>query len=70
EYLERFPEGEQAGVVRERLESLADNLYGEVVLYQGVGDHVKALERIQLILTHAPLSKAAEQLREQAVFEG
>lgn len=69
-YLKRFPEGEQAGVVRERLEKLADDLYGEVVLYQGVGDHVKALERIRMILTHAPLSKAAEQLRENAVFEG
>jgi predicted Zn-dependent protease len=68
-YLKRYPESEHGEVVRERLEALANNLYGEVVLYQEVGDHVKALERIQLILTHAPLSHAAEQLREQAVFE-
>mgnify|MGYP001051288823 CR=1 FL=1 len=33
--------------VRERLELLAMNLYGEVVLYQGIGDSLKALERIQ-----------------------
>lgn len=69
DYLKRYPDAGQADVVRQRLEALADNLYGEVVLYQGVGDHVKALERIQLILTHAPLSRAAERLREQAVFE-
>ena len=25
-----------------------DNLYGEVVLYQGVGDNVKALERMNV----------------------
>lgn len=70
EYLKRYPDTEHSEAVRERLEALANNLYGEVVLYQGVGDHVKALERIQLILTHAPTSQAAEQLREQAVFEG
>jgi len=41
-----------------------------VVLYQGLGDHVKALERIRLILTHAPLSHAAEMLRERADLDG
>ena len=66
EYLRRFPAAEHADQVRERLETLAQNLYGEVVLYQGVGDHVKALDRIQQILTHAPLSRAAESLRERA----
>ncbi len=68
EYLHRYPEGAHAEQVRERLDALAQNLYGEVVLYQGVGDHAKALERIQQILTHAPTSSAAEALREQAVL--
>ncbi|MEM7350061.1 MAG: M48 family metalloprotease [Acidobacteriota bacterium] len=66
EYLKRFPSGDHADQIRQRLDALAQNLYGEVVLYQGVGDHVKALDRIQKILTHAPLSKAAEALRERA----
>ncbi len=69
EYLRRFPAGDHADQVRERLEALAQNLYGEVVLYQGLGDHVTALDRIQQILTHAPLSKAAEALRERAVLD-
>lgn len=68
-YLRRYPDGEHAEPVRQRLETLAQNLYGEVVLYQGVGDHVKALERIQKILTLAPDTAAAESLRERAVFE-
>ena len=54
--------------VIERLNILADNLYGEVVLYQSVGDSVKAMERINKILTHAPLSPAAEKLRDRAVL--
>jgi Zn-dependent protease with chaperone function len=69
EYLKRYPDGTHIEAVNERLEVLAKNLYGEVVLYQGVGDHVKALERIQQILTHAPLTRAAEMLREKAVFD-
>jgi len=69
EYLHRYPDGEMAQPVRKRLEALAQNLYGEVVLYQGLGDHVKALERIQLILDHAPQSRAAAMLRDQAVLE-
>ncbi len=40
--------------VIERLNVLADNLYGEVVLYQSMGDSVKAMERINKILTNAP----------------
>ena len=52
-----------------RLEKLAQNLYGEVVLYQNIGDHVKALERIQKILEHAPMTPAAEALREKAVLD-
>lgn len=70
EYLRRFPEGEYTGTVTERLETLADKLYNEMVLYRAVGDDAEALERIQAILEHAPLSKAAQQLREQAVLEG
>lgn len=55
--------------VHERQEQLAQNLYGEVVLYQGLGDHVKALERIQKILTHASETTAAELLRDRAVLD-
>ncbi|MEE8523323.1 MAG: M48 family metallopeptidase [Thermoanaerobaculia bacterium] len=69
DYLRQYPDGEHASAVGERLEALARNLYGEVVLYQGVGDHVKALERIQQILTHAPQSQAAESLRDRAVVD-
>jgi predicted Zn-dependent protease len=70
EYLRRYPSGAVAGPVAEHLDSLAEKLYGEVVLYRGVGDSMKALDRIQQILTHAPLSPAAERLRERAVLEG
>ncbi len=69
EYLRRFPTGDHVEQVQERLDELAENLYGEVVLYQGVGDHVKALDRIQQILAHAPMSRAAEALRERADLE-
>ncbi|HXU34468.1 MAG TPA: M48 family metalloprotease [Thermoanaerobaculia bacterium] len=68
EYLHRYPEGIHVAVVMERLNKLADDLYGEVVLYQGVGETVKALDRIQRILTHAPLSPAAAKLRDHAVI--
>lgn len=68
EYLRRYPEGPYVVPVIERLNVLADNLYGEVVLYQSVGDTVKAMERINKILTHAPLSPAAEKLRDRAVL--
>ncbi len=67
EYIHRYPEGIHVPVVMERLNKLADDLYGEVVLYQGVGETVKALDRIQRILTHAPLSPAAAKLRDHAV---
>ena len=70
DYLRKFPDGDAAGLVEMRLERLADELYGEVVLYRGVGDTMKALERIQQILTHAPLTPAAERLRDRAVLEG
>jgi tetratricopeptide (TPR) repeat protein len=68
EYLRRFPEGHHVPDVLNRLNVLADNLYTEVVLYQGMGDSVKAMERINKILTHAPLSPAAERLRDRAVI--
>jgi predicted Zn-dependent protease len=70
EYLRRYPDGELAATVTARLNSLADDLYAEVVLYQGVGDSVKALDRINQILTHAPASPAAEQIRDRAVVRG
>jgi hypothetical protein len=68
-FIKRFPDNELAPAVTKRLESLAQNLYGEVVLYQGIGDHVKALERIQQILEHAPLTPAAEALRRKVLNE-
>ena len=68
-YLESFPAGEWAVVINKRLNRLAEKLHGEVILYQTVGDHVKGIERIQQILTHAPNSPAAERLRERMVLE-
>jgi Zn-dependent protease with chaperone function len=69
DYLRRYPDGPYIVPVIERLNVLADNLYGEVVLYQSVGDAVKAMERINKILTDAPLSPAAAKLRDRAVLE-
>lgn len=66
EYLRRFPEGEYVVTVLNRLNVLADNLHAEVVLYQSMGDSVKAMDRINKILTHAPLSPAAQRLRDHA----
>lgn len=67
-YLERFPDGDHVRAVGERLNVLAENLYGEIVLYQSVGDHVRAIERIQQILTHAPASSAAQKLLDRVVL--
>lgn len=69
EYLRRFPDASQETVVIERINSLAEGLLAEVYLYQAVGDSVKAIERINKILNHAPTSPAAERLRDRAVFE-
>lgn len=69
EYLQRFPSGAHREAVTARVNSLAEELYTEVVLYQGVGDNAKALDRIQKILTHAPASRAAALIRENAVIE-
>lgn len=68
DYLRRFPDGAHVATVVGRLNVLADNLYGEIVLYQSMGDSVRAIERINKILTHAPLSPAAEKLRDSAVL--
>ena len=70
EYLKQFPSTVYAAEVNERLDQLANEMLGELLLYQAVGDTVKALERIREILTHAPLSPAADRLRERAVLEG
>ncbi len=69
EYLKRYPSGAFREAVTSRVNSLAEELYTEVVLYQGVGDSAKAVERIQKILTYAPASRAAAQIRESAVIE-
>jgi TolA-binding protein len=69
DYLRRFPDGTAVEAVRARIDSLAEKLYAEVVVYQALGDNTKAVERINQILTHAPLSHAAEQLRERAVLD-
>ena len=68
-YLKAYPRGEWAEAVSARLNSLAENLHGEVILYQTVGDHVKGIEGIQKILTYAPNSPAAERLRERMVLQ-
>jgi len=68
EYLRRYPDGQYAKDVLERLNVLAENLYGEVILYQGMGDPVRAVERINKILTNATLSPAAGKLRDRAVL--
>ena len=70
DYLKKYPQGQEAGVVAEHLDQLAEQLYGEMILYQSVGDHVKGIERIQQILTYAPNSPAAGRLREKIVLEG
>ncbi len=69
EYLKTYPDGDQVRVVSQRLDELAEALFGEVILYQSVGEHVKGIERIQQILTHAPHSPAAERLRARMVVE-
>ena len=70
DYLRHYPDGERADAVEIRLNELADKLYGELILYQTVGDTVKGIERIQKILTYAPNSPAAEKLRDRMVLEG
>jgi len=69
-YLSRFPDGKHVATVAERRNELAENLYGEVLLYQGVGDQIKAIDRIQKILTYAPTSPAAHKLLDKVVLPG
>ncbi len=61
-YLAKYPTGPYAEAVTLRLNALAEGLFGELLLYQSVGDQMKAMDRIQRILTHAPLSPAASRL--------
>lgn len=61
-YLAKYPTGPYAEAVTLRLNTLAEGLFGELLLYQTVGDQMKAMDRIQRILTHAPLSPAATRL--------
>ena len=61
-YLAKYPSGVYAEAVTLRLNTLAEGLFGELLLYQSVGDQMKAMDRIQRILTHAPLSPAASKL--------
>lgn len=68
-YLDAYPDGGHATTVTSRLNSLADDLYGEVVLYQTVGDAVQAVSGIQRILAFAPFSPAADRLRRQMILE-
>jgi len=69
DFLKRYPKSSHVEAVTERLNTLAEKLYTEVLVYQGVGDHAKALERMNRILAHAPLSPAAEQLRERTTLD-
>lgn len=61
-YIARYPTGTYVEAVTLRLNALAEGLFGELLLYQSVGDQMKAMDRIQRILTHAPLSPAASRL--------
>jgi predicted Zn-dependent protease len=70
EFLERYPESDQAAAVEERQNRLAEDLYKEVILYQSVGDNGKAVNGIHRILTLAPLSPAAKKLGDSVVAAG
>lgn len=61
-YIAKYPTGTYVEAVTLRLNALAEGLFGELLLYQSVGDQLKAMDRIQRILTHAPLSPAASRL--------
>ncbi|HUP25258.1 MAG TPA: M48 family metalloprotease [Thermoanaerobaculia bacterium] len=70
DYLRRFPDGDHAEIVTNRLHDLAENAYREMVLYQQLGDVAKAIDRANQILEHAPLSPAAERLGRELEEEG
>lgn len=67
-FLHRFPESPHVETIATRINVLAENLYGEILLYQSVGDHVRAIDRIQKLLTHAPASPAAQKLLDRVVL--
>ena len=69
-YLERFPDGLYVDTVSARMETLADTLYREMVLYQQIGDSAKAIARASRILELAPFSEAARRLGEQLEDQG
>lgn len=68
-YLHLYPEGDFSERVRLRQNRLAEEIYKEVILYQGIGDQTKAVKGIERILTWAPFSPAARRLSEEAVVE-
>lgn len=68
-YLKNYPDSDYSEAVNSRLDELAESLYAEAILYQQIGDHTKAQDRIQRILTHAPLSSAAARLRVGSLVE-
>ncbi|MGH9381551.1 MAG: M48 family metalloprotease [Thermoanaerobaculia bacterium] len=63
-YLRNYPESPHADSTRERLNQLADKALSEIILYQSIGDHGKAVDRIHKVLSYAPFSPAADRLRE------
>lgn len=63
-YLRTYPESRYADSTRERLNQLADKALSEILLYQSIGDHGKAVDRIHQVLSYAPFSPAADRLRE------
>lgn len=68
-FLKTYPDSEHSEAITARINSLAAGLLGEATLYQRVGDHAKALDRINRILTEAPFSPAADKLRQDAILE-
>jgi predicted Zn-dependent protease len=68
-FLKTYPNSDHSEAITARINSLAAGLLGEATLYQRVGDHAKALDRINRILTEAPFSPAADKLRQDAILE-
>ncbi len=70
EYLEHYPQGLYAETVSFRLDTNADTMYREMVLYQQLGDSAKAIARANMILEYAPLSSAARRLGQELESQG
>jgi predicted Zn-dependent protease len=70
EFLDRYGAHHLATTVRKRQDDLADELYKEVVVYQRMGDHAKAVHGIHQILNLAPLSPAAKALGDTVLDTG